>query len=134
MLFKSPGYTLVAILTLALGIGANAAIFSAVNLVLLRPLPFTDAEQLLMVLETKPEMERMAVPYFNYLDYDAAAVPSLDGLAAMGLHAMTLTGKGDPEKEYVQMQSHDFLPLLGVSRRSAATSCPRRTPRAAPGR
>ncbi len=114
MLFKSPGYTLVAILTLALGIGANAAIFSAVNLVLLRPLPFTDADRLIMVLETKPEMERMAVPYFNYLDYDTAAVPSLDGLAAMGLHAMTLTGKGDPEKEQVQMQSHDFLPLLGV--------------------
>ena len=111
-LIKSPGYTLVAILTLALGIGANTAIFSAVNQVLVQPLPYADPDELVMVLETKPELERMAVPYDNYRDYRAAAT-TVD-LSAMGLHSMALTGDGDPEKLGVEMQAHDYLALLGV--------------------
>jgi putative ABC transport system permease protein len=109
----SPGYAFVAVLTLALAIGANTAIFSAVNHVLLRPLPYPDSDQLIIAMETRPGMERMAVPYPNFLDYRARNT-TLASAAAMGLHAMTLTGQGDPEQLRVQMYTHDYLPMLGV--------------------
>ncbi len=114
ILAKSPGYCLVAILTLAITIGVNATIFSAVNLVLLRPLPYPDPEELVMIVETKPDVERMEVPYYNYLDYRAQN-STLSVLAAMGVNVMSLTGAGDPEKFLVQMLSHDLLPLQGVT-------------------
>lgn len=113
MLAKSPGTTLVAILTLALAIGANTSIFSAVNAALLRPLPYPEPDQLLMVLETLPDVEKMAVPYPNYLDYKAENT-TFSSLAAMGVHTMTVTGKGNPEGLLVEMYSHDMLPTFGV--------------------
>jgi putative ABC transport system permease protein len=113
MLLRSPGYTLAAVLTLALAIGANTAIFSTVNAVLLRPLPYPDSEQLVVGLETKPEFERLPLPYLNYLDYRAGQ-SSFSTFAAMSIQALTLTGKGEPEKMLVESYTHDFLPMLGV--------------------
>lgn len=94
---------------------ANTAIFSSVHAVLLRPLPYPDADELVLGFETKPEFERLPLPYLNYLDYRAGQ-SSFAEFAAMSIQAMTLTGAGgsEPEKLLVESYTHDFLPMLRV--------------------
>ncbi|MEZ4429758.1 MAG: ABC transporter permease [Nannocystaceae bacterium] len=113
MLAKSPQTTLVAIFTLALAIGLNTTIFSAVYSSLLRPLPYAEPDELMMVLESQPDAERLAVPYPNYLDYKAEST-TFETLGAMSIAVMTVTGKGNPEPALVEMFSHDLLPAFGV--------------------
>jgi putative ABC transport system permease protein len=83
MLMKKPGFTLIAIITLALGIGANTAIFSVVNAALLRPLPYEESERLVVLYETNPQQGRdeMSVSYPNFADWRAQS-QSLEQLAA----------------------------------------------------
>ena len=103
VLLKSRGFTAAAIVALALGIGANSAIFSVVNLVLLRPLPFPESDQLVQVFQAPPAQSlpgtrRFAVSPGNYLDWRALG-KSFEGMAAYGPRqfAMTVSNKSPNE-------------------------------------
>ena len=95
MLAKNPGFTAVAVLTLGLGIGANAAIFSAVNALLLRPLPYRNAERLVLIWETNLSqgIQREGPSGPNYLDWKEQS-RSFSALAGMVITTINLTGGG----------------------------------------
>jgi len=114
-LWRNPGFTLVAVLSLALGIGANAAIFSLVDAVLLRPLPFADPERLVMVWEEASfaGFPRNTPAPANYADWKAQN-GVFEGMAALGDGSFNLTGDGEPEKVSAKSVTADFFPLLGV--------------------
>jgi predicted permease len=113
VLVKSPGSTIVAVLTLALGIGANSAMFSIVNGVLLRALPFPMPERLVRVYTASPQFPHMSSSYLNFLDWTARA-RSFEGLAAIRQDDLNLTGQGQPERVHVAVVSASFFPLLGL--------------------
>jgi putative ABC transport system permease protein len=114
MLWKSPGFTLVTILALALGIGANSAIFSVVNGVLLRPLPYATADRLVFLSEWSRQVPNMSVSYPNYQDWrDQNTV--FEQLAAFRSAGYTLTGAGEPEQLAAREVSASFFPALGVA-------------------
>ncbi len=96
-LARSPGFAAVALATIALGIGANTAIFSVVNAVLIRPLPYPQPERLVAVFQTLPSqgVAQTGASYPNYVDWQARA-KSFDALAAIRMHDYTLTEQGDP--------------------------------------
>ena len=111
---KSPGFTVVAMLALALGIGANTAIFSVVNGVLLRPLAYPDAGRLMMIYETAAEFTRFSVAYPNYQDWRGASRSFTDmGVSRGG--DVNLTGAGEPEQLSAAYISASLLPVLGVA-------------------
>ncbi len=117
MLLKNPGFTLIAVFTLALGIGANAAIFSVVNSVLLRPLPYPNAERLMTIWENHsarkgPENEWTSPTGFE--DWRDQA-KSFDHVVALQNWLPTLTGQGDPEQLVGAQVSHDTFAMLGVT-------------------
>jgi predicted permease len=115
MQLKNPGLTIVAVITLALGIGANTAIFSVVNTVLLRPLPYKDPERLVMVWEdaTKQGYPRDTPTAANFIDWrDQNQV--FEGMAATVDESFNLTGTGEPERLEGRRVSASFFPLLGV--------------------
>jgi hypothetical protein len=112
---KNPGFTIVAVIALALGIGANTAIFSVVNTVLLRPLPYKDPERLVMVWEeaTKagyPTDTPAAANFVDWRDQNQA----FEGMAAIADESFNLTGSGDPERLEGRRVSANLFPLLGV--------------------
>ncbi len=111
-LAHAPGFSLVAIATLALGIGANSAIFSVINAVLVRPLPYAEPEQLVMVSATWKDKPVVMSPQ-NFLDV-AAATQTLQGLAATDTGGVTLTGRGAPERLEGATVSASFFDVLGV--------------------
>jgi putative ABC transport system permease protein len=115
VLLKQRGYTLIAVLTLALGIGANTALFSVVNAVLLRPLPYEQPERLTVLYETNPQLGRdqMGVSYPNFTDWRAQS-QSFEQLAAFRTGGMILTGKGESERVQAAVVSADLFPLLRV--------------------
>ena len=115
LMLKSPGFSAIAIITLALGIGANSAIFSVVNAVLLRPLPFNDPSRLVLV-EERSKYPTITVSYLNYLDWRDQS-HSFESMQAMYTTNMTLTGKDEPERVVTRMVTSGFFPLLGVSPR-----------------
>jgi putative ABC transport system permease protein len=115
---RSPGFAIAVVLTLALGIGGNTAIFSVVDQLLLRPLPYPDGERLLMVYESfgggAVGGNRPAVSPANWLDWQRQS-RTLQGLAAWRTIAVTLTGVGEPIRLNGQLVSSEFFPLLGVT-------------------
>lgn len=112
-LSRSRAYVCVAILTLAVAIGANTAIFSAVNRVLLKPLPFADAERLMFINETHPELGPAPASYLNLLDYRAGNA-SFDDIMMASMSTVSVTGRGDAERVQVVWHSRNVLPMLGV--------------------
>jgi putative ABC transport system permease protein len=116
MLGKNPGFTAVAVLTLALGIGANTAIFSVVNAVLLRPLPYKDPNRLVFVWQTyRPRgVTWTAVAPANFLDWREQN-RVFEDMAAVAISGVYLTGTGEPKRLEGQRVSASLFPLLGVS-------------------
>ena len=115
MLAKSPGFTAVTVLTLALGIGANTAIFSVVNAVLLRPLPFIHPEQLVQIFQTLPEQGVIdaGVSYPNFTDWGQQN-KGFEQIAAMRPKTFALTGDREPSYVDGATVTPSLFPLLGV--------------------
>ena len=111
---KNPGFTAIALLTLALGIGANTALFSVVNGVLLNPLPYPHPEQLVIVFGKTKQFEHASVSYLNYLDWEKQS-HSFSSMAAFREENFNLTGQDEPERLHGFMVSATFFSTLGVS-------------------
>src|SRR5215472_2408770 len=110
---KSPGFTLIAILTLMLGIGANTALFSVVNGVLLNPLPFPHSEQLAILYQKSALADQGAVSYLNFLDWQRQNETFLS-MAAFREQSFNLTGEEEPTRLSGHEVSADFFPTLEV--------------------
>ena len=115
-LSRSPGFAAVSILTLALGIGASTAIFSVIDGVLLRPLPYAHPEQLVALRHTAPglninDMNMAASLYFTYRDENRAFAH----VALWAPDSWTVTGQGDPEEVAGISSTHDLLGVLGIA-------------------
>jgi putative ABC transport system permease protein len=114
MLLKSPGITLVVILALGLGIGANTAIFSVVNAVLLRPLPYAESERLVFLNEASETLDEMSISYPNFVDWrDQNHV--FEKIAVHNRANYNLTGAGEAERINAAQVSADLFPLLRVN-------------------
>jgi putative ABC transport system permease protein len=113
MLFRNRGFTAVAVLALALGIGANTAIFSVVNAVLLRPLPFKDPNQLVWVTERMFAGGFNGVPSTDYLEWKEKG-RAFDDVAAYSTDNFNITGAGEPERISCAQVSANMLSVLGV--------------------
>jgi putative ABC transport system permease protein len=113
-LLKNPGFTAVAVLTLALGIGANAAVFTVVHAVLLAPLPYERPDEVVILNEQTPQFPAASVTRYNYDDWRTRA-SVFSAMAAFRPTSVTVTGAGDPERVPAKMITASLLPLLGVS-------------------
>src|SRR5215469_13826083 len=111
---KSPGFTAVAVVTLALGIGANTMIFSVVNGVLLIPLPFSKPDQLVTLHENKPNFEGGSLSYPNFRDWQKEN-HTFSSMAIARSYAFSLTGAGDAEQVNSELISSDFFSVLGIN-------------------
>ena len=114
VLAKNPGFTAIAVLTLALGIGANSALFSVVNGVLLNPLPFPNPEQLYAVYSASPTFEQSSISYPNFLDWQKQN-HSFAELGAFRAEDYNLTGTGQPERLHAHMISAEFFLAYGIN-------------------
>ncbi len=114
MLVKSPAFSVIAIVTLALGIGANTAIFSVVNGVLLNPLPFHEGNQLVSLFEEIPNFKNGSISYPNFVDWRQMN-RTFSALAAYRSTGFNLSGAGEPERLHGEMISAGFFEILGVS-------------------
>ncbi|HEV2299041.1 MAG TPA: ABC transporter permease [Candidatus Acidoferrales bacterium] len=113
-LSKSPGFAAIAILTLGLGIGANTALFSVVNGVLLNPLPYPHPDQVVSVADKTSDFPESSISYPNFLDW-LHLNHSFASLAAYRQTSFNLTGQGDAERVTAMEVSASFFPLLGVN-------------------
>jgi putative ABC transport system permease protein len=116
LLGRDPSFALIAVAAIALGIGVNTALFSVVNAVILRPLPFAEPERLVMVWETRPDLGAMSnvVSNANYLDWKARN-QVFDAMSPVFFRTSSLMAPGGPEEIRIQMVGEDFFPMLGTS-------------------
>jgi putative ABC transport system permease protein len=110
---RTPGFAIAVVCTLALGIGANTAIFSVVDQVLFRPLPYPNGDRLLMAYESFQGEDRNVVSPANWLDWQRES-RTIERMAAWRDRLATLTGAGEPAELNVQLVSSEFFPVLGV--------------------
>src|SRR5262244_609344 len=116
LLLKNPSVTFIAVFALALGIGANTAIFSVVNAVLLRPLPYPDADKLIVLRERSHIFDNGAVGYMNWLDWHAGQ-QSFTDIALVRRESFNFSvgaGLGAPERLRGVRASSGFLSVLGL--------------------
>ncbi len=113
MLSKNPGFTAVVVLTFALGIGANAALFSVVNGVLLNPLPFPQPDQLVTLHQSKPNFPTGAIPYLNFRDLQKEN-QTFAAMAISRSAGFSLLGAGEAEQVDGRRVSAEFFSVLGV--------------------
>src|SRR5262249_23473581 len=113
MLLKQSGFTLIAAITLALGIGANTAIFSVINAVLLKPLPYAGAEQLVSVYDSFPDFPRDGMSELEYITLRNES-KNFAQLAVSNEASFTLTGAGDPERLLAAIASANYFDALGA--------------------
>jgi predicted permease len=110
---KYPGYAGAALITLALGIGANTAIYSVIDAVLLHPVPFPDPDRLAFVYQTGPRSDRNSVTYPNLLDWQRSA-QSFEAIAGVRTDGFTLQFGNEPEAAMGMMVSSEFFSVLGI--------------------
>jgi putative ABC transport system permease protein len=110
---NNPGFTIVAVLTLALGIGANSAMFSIINAVLLRPLPYRDPQRLVLLSEHWPQFPRLSLSYLNFRDWRDQS-HSFEAVAAVRNNVMTMTGISEAERLPTQNVTANLFDMLGV--------------------
>src|SRR4051812_40005389 len=113
-LWRRPAFTAIALLTLALGIGINAALFSVVNGVLLNPLPFPQPEQMVVLDQSKPNFETGAIPYPNFLDLRKEN-QTFSAMTISRGTAFSLIGTGEPERVNGRFVSADFCSVFGLT-------------------
>ena len=113
VLWKNPGFTAVAVLTLALGIGANSALFSVINGVLLNPLPFPNPRELVAVYSRTGTFQESSISYPNFLDWQKDN-HSFTYLSAFRSDDFNMTGVGEPLRLHAHMISAEFFPALGL--------------------
>src|SRR2546427_4886305 len=113
MMGKNLSVTAIVVVVLALGIGANAAIFSVVNAALLRPLPYADPDKLVRLTEDSPNVPQMSISYPNFLDWREQN-KVFSGIAAMQFRSLNLTGTDEPERLAGRGVSAEFFDVLGV--------------------
>src|SRR6185369_12608765 len=115
MLFKNPGFTAATIIAIALGIGANTAIFSVVNMVLLRPLPYHQPDRLIAVWETDTRKveSKLSISYPDFFDWRERN-QSLENVAVYHSAAFSMSGEGQPAELSGQIVSAELLDLLHV--------------------
>ena len=113
MLLKNWSVTAIIVVVLALGIGANTAIFSVVNAALLRPLPYADPDKLVRLSEDSPQVPQMSISYPNFLDWREQN-KVFSGIAALQFRSLNLTGTGEPERLAGRAVSAELFDVLGV--------------------
>src|SRR4051812_42155352 len=113
-LVKQPGFTTIAVLTIALGVGANSAIFTVVDAVMLRPLPFHDADRVVILNERTPNFPLLTFSAENFRDvcHDAQ---TLQACGAFRNFTINMSGGTEPERVTAKMVSANVLPMLGVA-------------------
>ncbi len=114
MLLKNPGVTIIVIIALALGIGANSAIFSVVNAVLIRPLPYPESEQLVFLNEKSPVLDEMSISYPNFTDWRAQN-QTFEKMGVYNRASYNLTGTGEAERIVTGQVSADLFSVLRVN-------------------
>src|SRR5262245_49985907 len=114
MLVKNPGITIIVILALALGIGANTAIFSVVNAVLIRPLPYEESERLIFLNEQSPVLDEMSISYPNFLDWRTQN-QTFEKMGVYNRASYNLTGTGEAERIVTGQVSADLFSVLRVN-------------------
>jgi putative ABC transport system permease protein len=113
LLFKNPGFTLIVVSTLAFGIGANTAIFSIVNAILLQPLPYKNSDRLVWLYGVQPQLNRANHSPADFLDYQTQN-RSFEQMAAFRNLSFTLTDDGQPERVDGRIVSTNYFSLLGM--------------------